>query len=128
MDDNEARYLIDQFNKYASWKARWWEIMFPFVAIILAADALYLSSVPVGERFGLVWAIVAGGFVVIAFVTMEHDRRTRLGCEKRLILLEDYRSRHKLLTSGALPDCTTFKTIIESKPEQLEKLLEESEQ
>lgn len=127
MDDSEARYLIDQFNKYASWKARWWEIMFAFLAIIVAADALYLSSVPVGERFGLVWTIVAVVLVVIAFTTMEHDRRMRLGFEKRLTLLEGYRSRHKLVTSGALPDSVTFKAIIESKPEQLEKLLEESE-
>ena len=101
--------------------------MFPFVAIVVAAEALYLSSVPAEERLGTFWAIVAAVIVVIAFAVLEHDRKTRLGCEKRLTDLEGYRSRHKLVTNGALPDSVTFKTIIESKPEQLEKLLEESE-
>ena len=44
MDDSEARYLIDQFNKYASWAVRRYEVsMTVWFAVGITGSAVWLA-------------------------------------------------------------------------------------
>jgi len=40
MNDSEARYVIGEYNKYASWGVRYFEILFPYLAVSVAIGAL----------------------------------------------------------------------------------------
>jgi hypothetical protein len=129
MNDDEARYLIDQYNKYVSWAVRVREVFFAvYFGFSMAGLALLYSIafqvMPTEVKPALtVLAVVT----VFAFVTafLIYDRRfvsayrSHRSC---LCMLEDYRFKHK-----SLPDQVTFRKIVESKPEELEKLLKENE-
>jgi hypothetical protein len=43
MDDDEARYLIDQFNKFASWRLTRWNYAYPVLTLLVAAMAVFYS-------------------------------------------------------------------------------------
>ena len=68
MDDDEARYLIDQFNKFASWRVRFFEILFPYFAVSVTIAALYFSSVGV-ERSWISPSILAFGLLALLAIT-----------------------------------------------------------
>jgi len=132
LDDDEARYLIDQFNKYASWDVRSWEIMLSFAAVLIAANALLLSSMTEKSKTEMgiwVWGFSLALFVAV-FVAAQRAIRGDSGKRNRyrtiLVRLEHYRCRHKSVPNKALPDGITFKLIVE-KPEEVETLLTENE-
>lgn len=126
MDDNEARYLIDQFNKYASWNVRRLEPLLAYVAVSAALGVFFFSRNPFSDSllnslviYAAVMVYLAGASSVVVIVTNRHS-----GYRARLIVLEDYRSKHK-----SLPDTLTFSKIIkfkEFKTDDLDKLLKES--
>jgi MFS superfamily sulfate permease-like transporter len=138
MKDDEARYLIDQFNKYASWNVSHWITLCSFLAVLLATTAVFLSITGTYQQivsspypYNLIEYVIAVGFflfmlwlLVKASVNYNHDIRS---FNKRLVILEDYRFEHKLLPNKALPDCITLGLIVKSKPDELKKLLKESE-
>lgn len=136
MDDSEARYLIDQYNKYASWKTRHGELELVGLAVAVATTGLAVSIAGWFWRTSTTDTIVMVlpvpmlllVFVMLVIGWREHlrIRRAYEDHEKRLTALERYRSRNK-----SLPDTLTFSKIIkfeEFKTEDMEKLLQKSEQ
>jgi len=124
MDDDEARYLIDQFNKFASWRVRYFEILFPYLAVGVAIAALYFSSIG-GESSSINRSIIAFGFVAFLIITtvLALDRHTRY--REELVLLEGHRFKYK-----SLPDSVMFNRIVERKfkPKDLKELLKREEE
>jgi len=131
MNDNEARYLIDQFNKYASWNVTHWINMFPYLAILLAVFALSFSLPEIdGEIVVLSNPMIRALIPSIAIILVvaaaiwvgwryNQDSRSLARC---VVVLEKHRSRFK-----SLPDSITLEKLVQSKPDELEKLLKESE-
>ena len=129
MDDSEARYLIDQFNKYSSWFLKGLEVMYPMIAVALAIVSLnfVLSNAMGLIPFSnltiflfvqiLLLATVFAVFLASRSITRAHEHNQR-----KLIALEKYRSQHK-----SVPDSLTFEMIVKKKPEDLEKFLVENE-
>lgn len=127
MDDSEARYLIEQFNKYVSWKTRHGELELVALAVAVATAGLAVSvggwvlrSVPPTIVTIVLPAVLLLLVLVIVLDGLRQHRRierTYEDCEKRLMALEDYRSKHK-----ALPDGITFRLIVE-KPEEVRRIL-----
>jgi protein-S-isoprenylcysteine O-methyltransferase Ste14 len=129
LNDDEARYLIDQYNKYVSWKTRYNELTLVAVAISVAAAslgvavaALILRSFPTNV-FGVIIGLVLLLLVLAMFYNgwRQHRRieRDYEEYEKRLVALENYRSEHR-----SLPDGVTFKLIVE-KPGEADRLVKE---
>jgi hypothetical protein len=134
MKDDEARYLIDQFNKYASWSMRGEElrlmVLAPGFAIIaIGISIFFYEKLPWSAVDTIVISCLVIVVAAVVLQTLRRVLRTLDSYEdnrRRLLLLEDYRSMHEG-TIHALPDSVTFKKIVESKPDELEKLLKESE-
>lgn len=138
MKDDEARYLIDQFNKYASWRTRRQELPFvactfgiTIVAVFISLSSFLKASSPVPSldftlQLGAVTLIVVFlmWFTFLWFFLKAHREQDAFA--ECLVLLEDYRLKHKSLPDKALPDSITFKLIVE-KPEEVKNLLKESE-
>jgi len=132
MNDEEARYLIGEFNKYASWSMRGEELLLivlppGFAIITIGISIFFYEKLP--------WSVVDTIFmtclvIVVAAVVLQSVRRVWRILDsyednrRRLLLLEDYRSMHES-TIHTLPDSVTFKKIVESKPDELEKLLKD---
>jgi hypothetical protein len=131
MNDDEARYLIDQYNKHISWKTRHSELGFVAIAVAVATSAYVLSVATFFWRpasldnvgWILAFATMLAGAVMILLIWRESRRVEKIykDHEKRLTALENYRSRHK-----SLPDAITLKLIVE-KPDDVERLLKDSE-
>jgi len=133
MDDSEARYLIDQFNKYASWIMKGPELVIPILALIVASMALVISVMnPLGlfSRYPPPWNSVALAVFASPILALwllwsrifnkiidEYGQNRR-----RLIALMDHYSKYR-----SLPDSLTFGTIVKWKPEELEKALADSQ-
>lgn len=120
MSDDEAKFLIDQFNKYASWDVRSWEVMFPFVVVIIAANALLVSTIKTDTWVWVITAILAVVVLIFAWLIMRADSKKRSRHKDLLLLLEDYRSKHK-----ALPETITFNLIVQKPKEAEDALLKE---
>lgn len=123
MDDNEARYLIGEYNKYVSWRVRLFEILFPYIAAAVAITALYFSYVSLADlwlRVVIISIIGIGCLVATALVIVVSHSNYR----EQLALLERHRFKYK-----SLPDSVTFEEIVKSefRSKGLKKLLEESE-
>lgn len=132
MNDDDSRYLIDQFNKYASWTVRRAEVELVGAGVVgtmlaIVVTLMYYSGMFASASFPanlLYLLFLALGILIIVrqigkipkAIQQELERSTR-----RLVALEDYRSKH-----GSLPDGITFKRIVESKLEELEELLQAS--
>jgi hypothetical protein len=136
MNDDEARYLIDQYNEYVSWSERPYEATGATIFIlILATLTLFLSLMSMRSTtpgflfswlFGSVilpWFIwgFASGVALLFFAFYRTIRHVYRGHERRLLALERYRSRHK-----SLPDSITLELVVK-QPDKAEKLLNESE-
>jgi hypothetical protein len=136
MKDDEARYLIDQYNKYAAWNAGYWSTSLPYLALFLATVALVFSILfqtePSAFRtypVDLIMILSAFGLLILVMVALlgselKHIKEHLAFCD-RLVMLEDHRSRYK-----SLPDALTFEKIIslkKLKTKDLETLLKESE-
>ncbi|MCJ7768462.1 hypothetical protein MUP79_08730 [Candidatus Bathyarchaeota archaeon] len=135
MDDDDAKFLIDQFNKFASWRIAGTQFEFSKNAILVALLALGLAVVSISWQYTFrpttelafagacsLMIVVVAVFVVIVrqhrAVGVEHDNDV-----SRLLALEEHYSRFK-----SLPSITLAK-LVDSKftPEDLEKFLKESE-
>ena len=128
MDDNEARFLIDQFNKFASWRSKREEMRLTMFGLVLAifamgfsvyfyekrpwswVDAIFMICLTIGVGVGVFTVTRAARRV---FSTYEDDT-------DRLKALERYRFENK-----KLPDTVTFEKITDPKlkAEDFEKLL-----
>jgi hypothetical protein len=129
LDDLEARYLIDQFNKYASWFLKGKEPMYALTALGLTGSAILFTMYAILGVYQLlpnfvVWIWFFGIIFAMAYLYRKLQDLTKLllreneDNRKRLIALENYRMKHR-----SLPDETTFEKIVGSSPEDLEKLL-----
>jgi ABC-type transport system involved in cytochrome bd biosynthesis fused ATPase/permease subunit len=118
MNDDEARYLIDQFNKFASWRVRYFEILFPYLAVSVAIGALYFSSSNLGwERtFVICISLLALLFIAGVIVITRHAEH-----KEQLVLLEDHRAKYK-----SLPDTVMLSELLKPKPKKLKRLLQEA--
>lgn len=131
LDDSEARYLIDQFNKYSSWFFKGLEPMYPTTIALIAVvamsltifQALGLAQLPDLSRLihviiiVLLLAVTIIMMLISTDITKEHESNL-----KKFIALENYRSKHK-----SLPDSLTLNKIIASKPPDIEKILAEDQ-
>lgn len=132
LDDSEAKYLIDQFNKYSSWFLKGYEPWYSAMAMTVAGIALMvvitnnLNLLKLSPFWGVAmyFVVLVGVMVMLITIarftlemTREHERNA-----KKLIALENYRSKHK-----SLPDSLTFETIKSESLQQLEKRLVETE-
>ena len=139
LDDNEARYLIDQFNKYASWSTARiqfyfseWTSSFAASALCIAILSLFAANASVAVTYrtivlGIVapfsLIIVVGGGAVSVFRDLRKAKEEQEECEGCFLALEEHRSKYK-----SLPDGLTLTKIVESELDELKKLLKESEQ
>jgi hypothetical protein len=137
VDDSEARYLIDELNRYAAWRTArsqldfsGWTIAIAFFAFCLAVLSIFAVNFPMelASRtvlLALVLPILFLGLAVWAVLWIRGDyekaRREQGDDEKRLLTLEDYRSKRK-----SLPDGITLRKIVGLTPEELKELLEKS--
>lgn len=135
MNDDEARYLIDQFNKYAYLKVRQAEIglsrnifVVATTAVFIALMSLFLPQEHNVYTLGITVLVFVVFFVLVVWSTRDFDRadERHKKYERWLTALEDHRSKHKLRPNRALPDSISFKLLVEH-PEDLDKLLKESE-
>jgi hypothetical protein len=123
LNDDEARYLIDQFNKYASWTSKDLSADLSLAVLALATIGVAVSIIGLpSETLGiflgfLLLALLVTFFCYVVTRSREHDRN-----KMKLIVLEKHRFRYK-----SLPDDATFVKILASKPEEIEKLLETHE-
>jgi hypothetical protein len=138
MKEDEAKHLVDQFNKYASWAVRGYESIFSFSSFCVAGMAVliavagssgifsnFLSDLP-GQwkglaATGMIAAIAVPMFLLARKALNAFDALIGLHEENRakLIALENHRSRH-----GSLPDGLTFEKIVCMKPDELAEALE----
>jgi hypothetical protein len=123
--DDEARFLIDQFNKYASWRTRRREVAIAGAAFGVTIAAVYVSWVGYPNyTWWMLWSmqllLLVLGVLVFAVSLAIADQ---IGdYSKRLRALEAYRSQHR-----SLPQSITFEIVVESKSDRLKKLLKEGE-
>ncbi|MCJ7505564.1 hypothetical protein MUP05_03710 [Candidatus Bathyarchaeota archaeon] len=133
MNDDEARYLIDQFNKYASWASRGAELAFSAQALAVAFWALMISVMNLLGFFSWIlppWnTVMVAVFVIpvmgLMVLSMRHYRKVDdeyRQDRRRLIALMDHYSKCRFL-----PDILTFATIVKWKPDQLKKALADSQ-
>jgi hypothetical protein len=121
MNDDEARYLIDQYNKYASWGPRPFEVLLPYVAVALALMALFSPAVSPQESAvrTLLYGVPILTIVVltIVFIVGRYGRY-----KDQLVLLERFRSKYK-----SLPDSVTLDVLLKHNAKKLTDLLDEAE-
>lgn len=131
MKDDEARYLIDQFNKHAGVMFRNEELDLVLVAAGIAAIGVLLGLNQVLGATRLLFdfstrmtilTIAIGALIFALIYFIQVIRRKYEDFQKRLLLLEDYRSQYK-----SLPDTVTLNIIEAEKRELLENLLKEAE-
>jgi len=122
--DDEARYLIDQFNKYASWGVSQHATLdFYFSAAIISSYVLIVAILSTASfsdpsnpfRFwtGLIFLVAVG---INGGVLFYHTHQTKSKLEEngtKLILLEEYRFTHRNYPDGALPWNFTLETIVQ---------------
>ena len=129
MDDLEARYLIDQFNKYASWFLKGKEPMYSLTALGLTSSAIVITLFAILGVYQLLPNFVVWIWFFVIIFTMAFLYRRLMDFTKsmlrehednrrRLIALENYRMKNR-----SLPDGMTFEKIVGSPPEDLEKSL-----
>jgi hypothetical protein len=120
VNDSEARHVIDQFNKYASWEVGYWGIVVPYFALLIALLAFVVAA---WGYHPAVWSLLAIFAVLLAtaFGFFLADVLRRRSFRYRLELLESYRSAF-----NSLPDQVTFSMVTRWKAVELRKVLDES--
>jgi len=135
MDDDHAKFLIDQFNKFASWRIAKAQFEFSSNATFLALVMVGLAAVSISWQYTFrpttefVFATTVALIIIVAalFVVMRWQyREVRAEQNKdasRLLALEEHYSEFKSLPS------ITLRKLVDSKftPEDLKKLLKENE-
>jgi hypothetical protein len=134
LDKDDAKYLIDQFNKFASWGVSQplqqvystLTLIVGCLAIITSLFVAILHLIPPPSVMGLI--VVGFGIPTVIFILiLVFLRRVSRLTEKvmdthgrnieKLTALMDYLSK-----CGSLPSDLTFERIVKSKPEDLGKL------
>jgi len=129
MDDDEARYLIDQFNKYVSWRVRRTELWLVETASLVSVIALGIVLLNQGGYLSgwvlVIYLVIWTLLMLLGHVDSRRIDQTHKRLQKRIEALESYRFRSK-----SLPDEITFSKIIDPKLKQddLRELLERAEQ
>ena len=134
MDDDDAKFLIDQFNKFASWRIAQSQFEFSQWATFLALVALALSVMIISwqlikppTEFAVVIMVSLMVIACVAYVMMRKEYRAvraeHNNDASRLLALEEHYLRFK-----SLPSITLAK-LVDSKftPEDLKKFLKENE-
>jgi hypothetical protein len=135
MNDDEARYLIDQFNKFTSYRMGATQFELSIWAVVLAISAILFSEIPIAWRGAQpdimtieVFPLMAFGIVIFAILAVFHHcykaDRIHKDDVDILMALESHRSRYK-----RLPDTITLERVthLGFKAEDLRKLLREDE-
>jgi hypothetical protein len=128
----DAKFLIDQFNKFAAWRIAERQFEFSSHAVRLALIAVLISIVAVSWASSKPSTYVAFVFtgllvamIVVYFVFISRDYRKFSADDdddaSRLLILEEHYSRFE-----SLPHMT-LERIIDFKPEDLRKYLKENE-
>jgi hypothetical protein len=123
MDNEEAKHLIDQFNKFASWVVRPRELFLVYFALYVAAFSPLLAIL--AQHYGSTDVIVVGWtclaflVVLVSFYHFTWARGVLDVFARKLVALEDFR-----LAAKSLPDTVTLAAIIGSSPEELRQMLE----
>ena len=125
LSKEKAEFLIDQFNKYASWAGQINQMLLTYFAAAIAIAALLVSTAQLDPQYRLRDHLAATVLVVVAFgIAMASFCASfyrYLKNQNRLRLLMNHWHKHQ-----ALPDNLTFNKIIDSKPKELEALLAEA--
>jgi hypothetical protein len=135
LNENDARFLIDQYNKYASYalKPLDWSISLGALSIAILAVTLSVFSqathIVAGgwwfEIFELVYLFAIGAFLVFFYhmysKTISMFRHEQLDHTLRFGYLIEYFLAHK-----SLPDSITFAYLLTTEPDDLKKLLSHS--
>jgi len=140
MKEDEAKHLIDQFNKYASWAVKGYESVFSMSSLCVAGVAVLIAiagSLGVFSNFlsalpDLWKGVAATAMIAIIGIPMIMIRRNvskvfnaLIGLHEenraKLIALENHRSKY-----GSLPDDLTFEKIVRLRPDELAKELEKA--
>jgi len=133
MDKDDAKYLIDQFNKFASWGvSQPLQQVYSTLALIVGCWAIitslfvaFLQLFPppsVMERTVVGFGIPTVMFILILFFLRRVSRLSGKVMDahgrniEKLTALMDYLSK-----CGSLPSDLTFEKIVKSKPEDLRK-------
>jgi len=130
MSNDEAKFLIDQFNKFASWRWRREElrltVLGPGIAIFaIGISVLFyehpFSSTSIALMYGLSIALIVVILLMLRRLGGMFDGYADYIA--RLKALEEHRSKFK-----SLPESISFATLVDSRIEDLKKLLKENGQ
>jgi hypothetical protein len=129
MDDSEARYLIDQFNKFASWRLRREElrltVLGPGIAIFaVGISVMFYDKHPWSSTDTILMICSSIALVTVILLLLRRLGRMFDGYADdiaRLKALEEHRSKFK-----SLPNEISFCKIVDTKPKDLEELLKAS--
>jgi hypothetical protein len=102
VDEDEAKFLIDQFNKYASWAVRRGEFEFPFYAMLLATIVFWVTIQPGLLPKNVVWEVsscITGFIIGLALAVYLKQQSRYPDFKERLILLDTYRRKSSLPNS-----------------------------
>lgn len=128
----DAKFLIDQFNKFAAWRIAQAQFEFSWYAVFLALTAVLVSIVSLywvyfkpptwlAFVFALFLMLGISGIVVLMGRHYNALRRKHRDDANRLLILEQHYSRFESLPQMTLKNITDF------KPEDLWKYLKENE-
>jgi glucan phosphoethanolaminetransferase (alkaline phosphatase superfamily) len=128
----DAKFLIDQFNKFAAWRIAQAQFEFSWYVVFLALTAVLVSLVSLywvyfkppswlAFVFALFIVLSIGGVVILMGRDYNALRRKHRDDANRLLILEQHYSRFESLPHMTLREITDF------KPEDLRKHLKENE-
>ena len=123
MNENDARFLIDQFNKYASWMVNQpIQIFLSSFAVALAAVAFLLSLLRLSDfpEWVTFWGYVVFTILFIWLMyygTYRPSQEHRMN-EERLHLLMDHFLEHH-----SLPGEVTFDLLAKKRVNELKEML-----
>ena len=132
LNKDDAKYLIDQFNKYASWSVgQPAQMILSWAAIGITIATIVITSIhpelfpwirdpnsPIHYLYYWVILVLVSVSIVVTILIVFTSLLGHMRNEGKLRLLMDYWHRHQ-----SLPDDLTFDKIIDSKPKELEALL-----
>jgi hypothetical protein len=125
MNDDQAKFLIDQFNKLASWRMSGLQLKISQAAPMIALLAMFLSVTIIlfqgSQSYQIIVIVILGA--AFAALSIDYRRAWKLHEDDgdRLLALEGYYSRDR-----SLPDLTLAK-VINFTPRDLKKFLRDNE-
>jgi Ni/Fe-hydrogenase subunit HybB-like protein len=134
MKEEDAKFLIDQFNKYVSWtlKSADWTLSLAAVSISTLAVVISMASIATSSMQPEDWwkYLNIAAFIIIALVLgfivyrngRVYDRVREMQMKNKLLFsyLLEYFLRYK-----SLPNSINFAYLVTVEPDGLQKLLQE---